>query len=126
MFLSNYLCQMNSSILLPAFISFQEITVILLIAVVIFGPKKIPEIARGLGEGIRAMKKATDDIKQELMNPVEDIKDQVTKPLQDINPIKDIQDTIEGTIEDTIDTIPDPSQEIKESLDDIVGPIKRN
>lgn len=114
---------MNPSFILPAFISFQEITVILIIAVIIFGPKRIPEIARGLGEGIRAMKKATDDIKQELMNPVEDIKQEITKPMDDldINPIKDFKDSIEQSIQD----IPNPAGEIKQDFDDIVGPIKR-
>lgn len=114
---------MNPSFILPAFISFQEITVILIIAVIIFGPKRIPEIARGLGEGIRAMKKATDDIKQELMNPVEDIKQEITKPMDDldINPIKDFKDSIEQSIQD----IPNPADEIKQDFDDIVGPIKR-
>lgn len=94
---------MNSLIILPAFISFQELTVILLFAVVIFGPKRIPEIARGLGEGIRAMKQATDDIKREIMNPVEDI-----------NPAKDIEDTIEES-----------KKEIEETVEDALGPVKR-
>lgn len=94
---------MNSLIILPAFISFQELTVILLFAVVIFGPKRIPEIARGLGQGIRAMKQATDDIKREIMNPVDDI-----------NPVKDIQDTIEEAKKDVTDTV-----------DDALGPVKR-
>lgn len=94
---------MNSLIILPAFISFQELTVILLFAVVIFGPKRIPEIARGLGEGIRAMKQATDDIKREIMNPVDDI-----------NPAKDIEDTIEES-----------KKEIEETVEDALGPVKR-
>lgn len=116
---------MNFPLILPAFISFEELTVILLISVIVFGPKKIPEIARGLGEGIRAMKKATDDIKQELMNPVESIKDDLTKPIQDFNPIKNIQDNIESTKEDLIKDVPNPVKEIEENFDDIVGPIKR-
>lgn len=94
---------MNSLTILPAFISFQELTVILLFAVIIFGPKKIPEIARGLGQGIRAMKEATDDIKREIMNPVDDI-----------NPVKDIQDTIE-----------DSKKEVEDTIDDALGPVKR-
>jgi len=108
---------MNFSVVLPAFISFEELTVILLLSVVIFGPKKIPEVARGLGEGLRAMKKATDDIKREIMTPVDDI-----------NPVKDIQDTIQKSkdeLSDSVTSLPDPKKEIEESLDDIVGPIKR-
>ena len=108
---------MNFSVILPAFISFEELTVILILSVVIFGPKKIPEVARGLGEGLRAMKKATDDIKQELM-----------KPVDDINPVKDIQDTIQKSkdqLTESITDIPDPKKEIESNLDDLTGPIKR-
>lgn len=109
---------MNFLVVLPAFISFEELTVILILSVVIFGPKKIPEVARGLGEGLRAMKKATDDIKQELM-----------KPVDDINPVKDIQDTIQKSKEQLTDSItdslPDPKKEMEDNLDDLTGPIKR-
>ena len=38
-------------------LGFQELIIILVIAVVIFGPKKMPEIGRGLGESIRNFKK---------------------------------------------------------------------
>jgi sec-independent protein translocase protein TatA len=38
----------------------QELIVILLIAVLIFGGKKIPEIMEGVGKGIRSFKKAMD------------------------------------------------------------------
>ena len=39
---------------------------IFLAVLLIFGAKRIPEIARGLGKGIREFKDATNDIKQEL------------------------------------------------------------
>ncbi len=40
-----------------------ELLVILLIVLVIFGGKKIPEIAKGLGEGIRGFRDAMKDEK---------------------------------------------------------------
>ncbi|MEL6615966.1 MAG: twin-arginine translocase TatA/TatE family subunit [Bacteroidota bacterium] len=43
-----------------------EIALIFLAILLIFGAKRIPEIARGLGKGIREFKDATQDIKQEL------------------------------------------------------------
>ena len=43
-----------------------EIIVILIVVLLLFGAKRIPEIARGLGKGIREFKDATNDIKQEL------------------------------------------------------------
>ena len=36
-----------------------ELIIILIIALVIFGPKKLPHLGKGLGEGIREFKKAT-------------------------------------------------------------------
>ena len=39
-------------------IGFQELLIILLIAVILFGGRKIPEIGKGLGEGIRQFKNA--------------------------------------------------------------------
>lgn len=43
-----------------------EWIVIVLFVVIFFGAKKIPEIARGLGKGIREFKDATKDIKKEI------------------------------------------------------------
>lgn len=39
---------------------------ILLIVLVIFGPKRLPEIGRGLGKGIREFKKSTQEITEQL------------------------------------------------------------
>ena len=44
-------------------LSFWEIAIILVVALVIFGPKKLPDLARGLGKGIREFRKATEDFK---------------------------------------------------------------
>jgi sec-independent protein translocase protein TatA len=38
----------------------QELVIIFLIIIVLFGAKKIPEIAKGLGKGIREFKRATE------------------------------------------------------------------
>jgi sec-independent protein translocase protein TatA len=43
-----------------------EIIIILLIVLVLFGAKKIPELAQGLGKGIREFKKATKDVQEDL------------------------------------------------------------
>lgn len=43
-----------------------EIILIFLVVLLVFGAKRIPEIARGLGKGIREFKDATTDIKNEL------------------------------------------------------------
>lgn len=43
-----------------------EILLIFLVVLLVFGAKRIPEIARGLGKGIREFKDATSDLKREL------------------------------------------------------------
>lgn len=44
-------------------LSFWEIAIVLIVALIILGPKKLPELARSLGKGIREFRKATDDFK---------------------------------------------------------------
>ena len=67
-------------------ISGQEILVIFLAVLLLFGSKKIPEFAKGLGKGIREFKKATEDIKREINEgakdvdkDIKDIKDNITE-----------------------------------------------
>ena len=45
-----------------------EIVLILAVVLVLFGAKKLPELAKGLGHGIKEFKKATRDVTDELHN----------------------------------------------------------
>ena len=49
-----------------------EIFIILLIILLMFGSKKIPELARGLGKGIRYFKDATSDVQNEIKDSIKD------------------------------------------------------
>ena len=51
-----------------------EILLILLVVLIFFGAKKIPELAQGLGKGIREFKKATRDIEEEVNNEIQEVK----------------------------------------------------
>ena len=66
------------------FISGQEIFIIMVVALILFGAKKIPGIAKGLGKGMREFRKATDDIKKEFNESTKDVQDD----------IKDMSDTV--------------------------------
>lgn len=92
---------MNTTFL---FISGQEIFFILIIVVMFFGADKIPEIARGLGKGMRQIKDATNEIK------------------------KDINDSAKnnGLNTDITKNINEKVTEVKDNIEDITGPIKRN
>ncbi|WGH77087.1 twin-arginine translocase TatA/TatE family subunit [Tenacibaculum tangerinum] len=86
------------------FIGGPEIFVILLIVVMLFGADKIPEIARGLGKGMRQIKDATNDIKRE-------INDSAKNQGIDTDFVRDINKEV---------------NEVKDNIDDVTGPIKRN
>lgn len=53
--------------------------IILLVILLLFGAKRIPEIAQGLGKGIREFKDATSDIKKEMTTPAPPPTQQITQ-----------------------------------------------
>jgi len=61
-----------------------EILFIVFVAFLLFGTKKIPEIARGLGKGYKEFQKATDQIKDEINKVTDDIKNETNKVTSDI------------------------------------------
>ncbi|MCU0437888.1 MAG: twin-arginine translocase TatA/TatE family subunit [Raineya sp.] len=52
-----------------------EILVILFIVLLLFGGKKIPELARGLGKGIREFKDASKEIKKNIEEEADSIRE---------------------------------------------------
>ena len=59
-----------------------EIALILIVVILIFGGKKLPELARGLGQGLKEFKKAAKDIKEEVNDVSAEVKDE-TDELKD-------------------------------------------
>ena len=51
-----------------------EIILILLVVLLLFGAKKIPDLMRGFGQGIREFKDASKEIKKEIDKEVNDVK----------------------------------------------------
>ncbi|WBW95810.1 twin-arginine translocase TatA/TatE family subunit [Oceanirhabdus sp. W0125-5] len=49
-----------------------ELIVILVIALVIFGPKKLPEVGRAIGTSIKEFKKATKEVTKDLVEDKEE------------------------------------------------------
>jgi len=125
------------------FISGPEIFVVMLIVVMLFGADKIPEMAKGLGKGMRQLKDATDDIKREITKSAEkqgvnanftqDIKKEINKVKDNINEItkpvtSDITNSIKKQGIDTNFTkdIKEEIDKVKDEIDDITGSIKRS
>ncbi|HVD97954.1 MAG TPA: twin-arginine translocase TatA/TatE family subunit [Cytophagaceae bacterium] len=60
------------SVLLILGMGWQEIMLLILVILLFFGAKRIPELARGLGRGIREFKDASKEIKSELSKGMEE------------------------------------------------------
>jgi sec-independent protein translocase protein TatA len=54
-----------------AWLNGPEVVVLLVIVLVLFGAKKLPELARGLGQGIREFKKSTRDVQDEFQTAMD-------------------------------------------------------
>lgn len=80
-----------------------EISVILLLALIFLGPKKLPEMASGLGRMIRQLRKVTADVKNEIVlddairKPFEELRDAVTLHPDELRRRDDIKRAIEET-----------------------------
>ncbi len=69
---------MLNSILLSIFnLGTGEIIVIVLIVLLLFGGKKIPELMRGLGKGVKSFKQGMNEVEKEIKNadPIDDKKE---------------------------------------------------
>ncbi len=69
----------TKSVLLFLGMGWQEITLLVLVILLFFGAKRIPELARGLGRGIREFKDASKEIKSEISKGLEDDPSSSTK-----------------------------------------------
>jgi len=99
------------------FISAPEIMVVLLIVVMLFGADKLPEIARGLGKGMRQIKDATNDIKREIKNTA-------VKNDLNVDMAVDIKKEI-NKVKDNFDNFTRPVSKLKDNIEDSTGLIKR-
>ena len=85
------------------FISGPEIIIVLLIVVMLFGADKIPEIARGLGKGMRQLRDATNEVKREINQTAK-------KHNIDTDIVKDVKKEI---------------YQVKENIEEDLGSVKR-
>jgi TatA/E family protein of Tat protein translocase len=66
-------------------LGFSEMLVIFIVALLVFGPKKLPELGKSLGKGIREFKKATEELKSSWEDQVKDVAAPLNEVKQDIH-----------------------------------------
>lgn len=66
-----------------------EILIILLVALLLFGPRKLPELGRSLGQNIREFQRGAKNIREEFersadVKEFKEIKEELSKPLEEL------------------------------------------
>ena len=84
----------------------QELIVIFIVAFLVFGPKKMPELARTLGKGLKQLKSAMHGITESLEAAESDIK-------EDIQEATGLEDSIYESIQSNINSISKTTEEKK-------------
>lgn len=62
---------MNSTLLFLQNLGTTEIIIIFVIILLLFGAKRIPDLMKGIGKGIRSFKEGMNDVKEEIDRPVD-------------------------------------------------------
>jgi TatA/E family protein of Tat protein translocase len=94
-------------------LGFSEMLVIFIVALLVFGPKKLPELGKSLGKGIREFRKATNELKSTWEDQVRDIQ----APLSDVKrDIHEMGQDLKSNIYKHIEPEPSPAQPAAEEV----------
>jgi sec-independent protein translocase protein TatA len=106
-----------------------ELFFIILISIMIFGSKGIPDVARFLGKTIAQLKNATNDIKSEIQRSATengvDINSMTCGISDEIKKSKEGIANAVNPMENTISDSTNPIEKVKEDIENLSGPIKR-
>jgi len=61
-------------------IGMPELLVVLVVALLVLGPKRLPEVARSLGRGLAEFRRASSDLRKSLVEPIESAASVETPP----------------------------------------------
>jgi sec-independent protein translocase protein TatA len=98
-----------------------ELIFIILIALMLFGSDKIPEIARAMGKGMAQLKNATNEIKSEIQkgaeaNGIDTSMKELTSTFSD--EVEKVKSNLDSNM------LPEVTK-VKEDIENLTGPIKR-
>lgn len=83
-----------------------ELVVIFVVALLVIGPNKLPEVAKKLGLAMKEFKKASESITNEIKESVVEPLDEMQKPLRDaVSPITDAEKEIRSSLKEVTDSV---------------------
>lgn len=78
-----------------------EIAAIFIVALLVFGPKKLPELGKSLGKGLREFKRATNDLKSSWEDQVREIDREVSSATREVKNVgRDLEKDLQNSIKD--------------------------
>ncbi|NWF76927.1 MAG: twin-arginine translocase subunit TatB [Nitrospirae bacterium] len=92
-------------------IGMPELIVIFIVALLVFGPKKLPELGRTLGKGLGELKRAFQDVKEQVETEFEDTTSEIRKSFSDV------KKQIESDVKETGKSIDNTLGEVKKQMD---------
>ena len=100
-------------------IGFPELLVILSIALLVFGPKKLPEVGKSIGKALREFRKTSDEIKEKIEEEIQ--AEEFREIKKDIDQVKDFKFDIDVEPEDPykhVETSPPETTKVETSPED--------
>jgi sec-independent protein translocase protein TatA len=89
-------------------IGMPELVLIFLVALLVFGPKKLPDLGRSLGKGIAEFKRASDDLKRTIEDEIEQGKHQASVLQDEVASVRRQASDLANTVASTAGSPPAP------------------
>jgi Tat protein translocase TatB subunit len=107
-------------------IGMPELLMILAVALIIIGPKKLPELAKTLGRALGEFRRATNDLKDSIQmeSGLDDVSEQLKRTGNDIKEATapaDVPRSPVGTATDRSDSVDEPMSEVRKAFDELNG-----
>ena len=82
-------------------IGMPELILIFLVALLVFGPRKLPELGKTLGRGLAEFKKASEDLKRTIEDEIEQGKHQVSTVKDEVSAVREQVGELRNTVAST-------------------------
>lgn len=100
-------------------IGMPEMIIILAVALIIFGPKRLPELAKSLGRALGEFKRATSDLKQSIETDtgLDEVRNSLDEVKKDIKTQTDLSGSTPQSTERDANSSDEPLGKVKEAFD---------